>query len=553
MKKVQFIIAAILLPAAWATTVSAQPKSDKKVVKQLKKDIGYLASDELKGRRTGSPGEKAAADYIINYYKQEGISTYQGKYIYPFTFVNGRKIGPATKIEIAGLQLNEEQAFPLPFSSDGSMNKTILPNINEQGGVWMISLYKDEDEAKNPHFDWEKAAFKAVTDAAKKGAEGVILYDEYGAEYEPKFNKRSDFENIDIPAAFISHDAYNAYIADDKGSIDVSINIMIEKTNLTGNNIAGYVDNGAKYTVVLGAHYDHLGMGQDGNSRYTGKEPQIHNGADDNASGTAGLIQLAMWIKNSKNYNHYNYLFLHFSAEELGLIGSKAFVKDMGLDSNSIAYMINMDMIGRLNDSTHALTVGGVGTSPALASATSTYGKRDMFKIVTDSSGVGPSDHSSFYYQGIPVLFFFTGTHMDYHKPEDDADKINYEGEAQILRYVYNVVGNLDGQDKPKFTPTKQKSIGKVRFKVTLGIMPDYAFQGEGVRVDGVTEGRPAQVAGVKGGDVITAIGDIKVKGMQTYMQALGSFEVGDETTVTVKRGDEEMTMPMTFTPKEKK
>lgn len=543
------LVAAILLPITMLSTISvvAQKKSDKKIVKQLKQDIGFFASDELKGRRTGSEGEKAAADYIIKYYKAEGVSAYKGKYIYPFTFVNGRKIGSATSITINGEQTSE--AFPLPFSADGNVEHVVLPEVYEQDNIWMISLYKDEEEAKNPHFDWEKAAFKIVNDAGEKGAKAVLLFDKYGAEYKPQFNRRSDFESLDIPSAFLTKEGYDKYATGNVESITIAININIEKTNLTGNNIASYVDNGAKYTVVIGAHYDHLGMGEDGNSRYTGKEPQIHNGADDNASGTAALMQLASWVQNS-SYKKYNYLFVHFSAEELGLIGSKAFVKEMSLDSSNIAYMINMDMVGRLNDSTHALTVGGVGTASIWGSVIS---GNDNFKVSIDSSGVGPSDHSSFYHQGIPVLFFFTGTHQDYHKPEDDADKINYKGEAEIIKYVYSVVNKMETVPNPEFKKTKQKDIGKVRFKVTLGIMPDYAFQGEGVRVDGVTEERPAQVAGVKGGDVITAIGDLKIKGMQTYMQALGSFDVGDETTVTVKRGDKELTMPLTFTPKKKR
>lgn len=549
MNNMKNLIAAILLPAALCTTYNAvaQKKSDKKIVKQLKKDIGYLASDELKGRRTGSAGEKAAADYIISYYEKEGVSAYKSKYTYPFTFVNGRQIGAGTRIQLGGNELTEEYAFPLPFSADGNITGEVIPDVFEQDNVWMISLYENADEAKNPHFDWEKAAFKKVLDAAKHGAKGVLLYDKYGAKYEPQFNKKSSFENLDLPSAFLNNKGYKTYASASDGLL-VNMNIIIEKTNLTGNNIAGYVDNGAKYTVVLGAHYDHLGMGEDGNSRYTGKEPQIHNGADDNASGTAALMQLASWIQNS-SFKKYNYLFVHFSAEELGLIGSKAFVKDMSLDSSSIAYMINMDMVGRLNDSTHALTVGGVGTAKVWGSVIS----NDNFKVSIDSSGVGPSDHSSFYHQGIPVLFFFTGTHTDYHKPEDDADKINYKGEAAIIKYVYNVVDRMEDKPRPEFTPTKQKDIGKVRFKVTLGIMPDYAFQGEGVRVDGVTEERPAQVAGVKGGDIITAIGDLEIKGMQTYMEALAAFNVGDVTTVTIKREGKEMTMPLTFTPKKKK
>ena len=237
---------------------------------------------------------------------------------------------------------------------------------------------------------------------------------------------------------------------------------------------------------------------------------------------------------------------MNFSAEELGLLGSKAFVKDMKLDSSTIAYMINMDMIGRLNDSTHALTIGGVGTSPSWYPFI-TAAKKD-FKVALDSSGVGPSDHTSFYHAGIPVLFLFTGLHSDYHKPSDDADKINYKGEVQVLKYGYAIVKALDKKhEKLPFTTTKQSTVGKVRFKVTLGIMPDYSFQDGGVRVDGVSDDRPAQKAGIKAGDVIIQLGDLKVSGMQSYMEALGQFKSGQTVTVTVLRDGKPIQLTLTF------
>jgi aminopeptidase YwaD len=255
-------------------------------------------------------------------------------------------------------------------------------------------------------------------------------------------------------------------------------------------------------------------------------------------------MQLAAWLKSS-GLKQYNFLFVHFSGEELGLFGSKAFAKDQELDSNKIAYMINMDMVGRLNDSTHALTIGGVGTSSIWDKVIDKADKN--FKISFDTSGVGPSDHTSFYHQGIPVLFFFTGTHRDYHKPSDDADKINYEGEANVMKYIYNVVAKMDKQPKPSFATTKQTQMGKTRFKVTMGIMPDYSFEDGGVRVDGVIDARPAMAAGIKEGDIVIKIGEHKVTGMQSYMEALGKFEPGAKTTVTFKRDGKEMSAPLEF------
>lgn len=519
---------------------------EKKTIKKLKADIGYLASDSLQGRRTGSAGEKLAGDYIINNYIKNGIAAYKGNYRYPFNFVNGKEIMPLTQIRINGAPITDRSvAFPTAFSANSKkMSSDAMPGIYEHGNIWIMPLYADSDEAKDAHFDWEKHTYEKSKAAAKEGATGVLFYDSYGAKYAPEFNKKSEYESLDIPVFVLNNKGYKAYIEGKEGNVIVDAMAVLKKSEMTGTNIAAYIDNHAKYIVILGAHYDHLGHGEDGNSLNAKKDGQIHNGADDNASGTAALMQLAVRMSKSK-LKAYNYLFISFSGEELGLLGSKAFVKEQKLDSTTIAYMINMDMVGRLNDSTHALTVGGVGTSPVWTKVIDK--SNPAFKIVYDSSGVGPSDHTSFYYQGIPVLFFFTGLHTDYHKPSDDADKINYEGEASVMDYVYEVVGKMNKESKPLFTPTKQSTVGKVKFKVTLGIMPDYSFQEGGVRVDGVTENKPAIRAGIKGGDIIIQLGANKVNGMQSYMEALGKFAEGDKTTVKVLREGKEVEMPIEF------
>lgn len=539
-----------------SVTSFAQSKADRAVIKELRTDISYLASDELQGRRTGSEGEKKAATYIKARYEKNGIKPFQGKYEHTFKFIYGKEAAKSTQILVGGkiMRLNED-AFVLPFSANKRTYSEVLPDIMEQGNVWLINLYGEEDEHNHPHADLEKVMYERSKEAQKQGAAGVLFYDGIGTKWPPRFNTQSELEALDIPVGFLTHDAYQKYVTTNtayegivqrqKGGLPIELNTRIVKTERTGTNVAAYIDNKVKYTVVIGAHYDHLGMGEDGSS-LSGKEPQIHNGADDNASGTAGLLALAERIHKNK-LHHYNYLFLHFSAEELGLIGSKNFIKDAaGIDSNHIAYMINMDMIGRLNDSTKALTVGGIGTSPAWASVISTQDKN--FKFTFDSSGVGPSDHTSFYHAGIPVLFFFTGSHKDYHKASDDAEKINYEGEAKVLNYIYGIVSKMDKMGtKPPFTPTKQSSAGKVSFKVTLGIMPDYTYQDGGVRVDGVSEGKPAQLAGIKEGDIITRLGEFEVKGMQSYMEALGKFTPGNSTEVTIDRAGKTLILPLQF------
>ncbi len=531
----------------FSTQVFAQSKADKKVIKKLKAGIEYLASDELEGRRAATEGEKKAARYLADFYTKEKIAPYEKEYMIPFQFAAGKEPGNLTSLTINDEKLElHKDYFPLSFSANTEEKITheVLQDVLEQGGTWLMALYANKEEAQDAHFDYEKTMSEKARNASKQGAKAVIFYDNYGSKYPVVYNPKSDFETAALPVLYLSHEAYKNYISDKSGNT-ISLQVHIEKKELTGVNVAAYINNNAPYTVILGAHYDHLGWGEDGNSMYRGKEKMIHNGADDNASGTAGLMQLASRIK-SKRLRNYNYLFIHFSAEELGLLGSKAIAKQAGLDSTKIAYMINMDMIGRLNDSTHALTVGGVGTSPTWGELLAKGNKN--FKINVDSSGAGPSDHTSFYHQGIPVLFFFTGLHTDYHKPSDDADKINYIGQAAILNYIYSIVDVMDTRPKPKFTPTKQNSIKSVRFKVTLGIMADYSYEnGDGVKVDGVSEDRPAIRAGVKAGDIITQLGSHKITGMQSYMEALSQFKEGDKTTVKVKRAGNIMELPITL------
>jgi aminopeptidase YwaD len=320
---------------------------------------------------------------------------------------------------------------------------------------------------------------------------------------------------------------------------------QIEDKKRYGHNIIGFINNNAANTVIIGAHYDHLGYGEDKNSLFTGSTIEIHNGADDNASGTAAVIEMGKLLKASKLKNN-NYLVIAFSGEELGLFGSKYFVEHPTVALGTANYMVNLDMVGRLRDSTHLLFVSGYGTSPLWGELIPQQHKFFMMKL--DSSGTGPSDHTSFYRKDIPVLFFYTGLHTDYHKPGDDADKINYTGELLVLKYIYSIIEAADKKGKLLFTKTRETAMGgKTNFKVTLGIMPDYTFDGKGVRLDGISDGKIAQKAGMKPGDVITQLGDIIITDVQTYMGALGKFNKGEAAKVKVKRGKEELVFDVVF------
>lgn len=311
-------------------------------------------------------------------------------------------------------------------------------------------------------------------------------------------------------------------------------------STITGTNVLGYIDNQAEKTIVIGAHYDHLGMGGEGSLYREGEA--IHNGADDNASGVSVLLQLAQKLKDSLNGS--NYLFMAFSGEEMGLLGSNYFTKNPTIDLAQANYMINMDMVGRLRED-KTLSISGTGTAPIWPQVLNS--SNNGFKLVLQESGVGPSDHTSFYLQDIPVLHFFTGQHEDYHKPTDDSEKLNYEGMEMISNYIYEVIGELDDKPKLTFKKTKNESEEVPRFKVALGVVPDYLFDGEGMRIDGISEDKPAQRAGLQKGDVVVQLGDSTVVDMMSYMRALSTFEEGNATKVIVDRKGEKVSADIKF------
>lgn len=313
----------------------------------------------------------------------------------------------------------------------------------------------------------------------------------------------------------------------------------------SGMNVAGYLDNQAVNTVIIGAHFDHLGLGEDGNTLDPAAKGEVHNGADDNASGTAGVLALADYFSKNNRKEKFNFLFICFSGEELGLFGSKKFCEQPSIDFSHVNYMINMDMIGRLNDSTKKLIIYGVGTAKEWVTLIDSQSAD--FSIKKDSSGVGPSDHTSFYLKDIPVLHFFTGQHTDYHKATDDYSKINFEGEKKILQYIAELIGKTEALPKLEFLKTRNLTTEMRNFKVTMGVMPDYAYEGTGMHIDAVLEGRPASKAGVKNGDTVIKMGELTISNLNDYMKALSTFKKGQTIEIMIRRDKNELKLNLTF------
>lgn len=524
-------------------------KADKLILASLQQHITYLSDDKLEGRRTGTPGEKLAYEYISSEFKKAGFEPKGEKntWLQQFEVNEGKAVSPASHLIINDNDLNIHQDyFPFSFSRNTSLDATASIALQENQSPWFYDIKElTEANKNNPHFDLLNAIKNKAADAAKKGANAFMIFNSGKVNDGLKFEPRVITDALTIPVLYITKQAKEKYLKDETATLDIKLKIAIADKIRYGHNVIGYVNNNAANTVILGAHYDHLGYGEDHNSLYTGSTPEIHNGADDNASGTSALIELGKMLKAS-NIKNNNYLLAAFSGEELGLFGSKYFTEHPTVELGKVNYMINMDMIGRLKDSTHALNIGGYGTSPEWGNA---FTKKDKyFTIGFDSSGAGPSDHTSFYRKEIPVLFFFTGTHSDYHKPSDDADKINFLGELQVIKFIYTLVEKANNKGKLAFTKTHETQMNaRSSFKVTLGIMPDYTYSGPGIRADGVTEGRVAQKAGIKTGDIITQLGDYKFADMVSYMETLNKFNKGDATKVKVKRGNEELVFDIVF------
>ncbi|MGB3076172.1 MAG: M28 family peptidase [Chitinophagales bacterium] len=536
--------------------------SDSLLENHLKEHIYFLASDKLEGRNTGSKGEQEAYKYLIRQYKSWGLlpKGEQG-YLQSFNFTYGKKMSGKNQLAINGvtMKLNED-FYPVNASGNGKAEGKIVdvgfgivaPAIgydsyknlsNLKGSIYLMECSTpDGDDAHSKYGPFSDLKTR-IENAKSKGAIAVILTNTLSNAEDLKANLDINSPTADLPVIFIKSTALKSNWRAEFNVAELSTNL--DRLTITGHNVAAFIDNDAPQTVVIGAHFDHLGYGDYGNSLYRG-EPAIHNGADDNASGTAGVLELARYFQTNGVKEKSNYLFLNFSGEELGLVGSKYWVQHSTIDTSSITYMVNMDMIGRYNGE-KGMEISGLGTSPDAFNFIRTLAFKDL-KFKLGENGTGPSDHTSFYYANIPVLNFFTGTHEDYHKPTDDADKINYTAEASIVQLIESIVLDLDNTGPLPFLKTKETDNSDIpQFKVRLGIIPDYLYDGTGLRVDGVDEGKTAAMAGIKKGDIILAIGDYQVADIMAYMKALAAFQKGDITTIIVKRGDVNVELKATF------
>ncbi len=524
--------------------------------------VTYLADDRLAGRETGTEGESLALAYIQEQFALLGLQPAGSDgFSQPFEFTAGKTPAESSGLTLNGMRLVADTEFyalaqsgegsgegPLTFGGYGvsdPVQGAFLEAGMAQGKVLLLDL--SVPDGYHPHSDFaDYADVRTKIDAAvQAGASALVLFTrDPQLDVPEKYWDRKVTESS-LPVFWLTPAGYSRVFGQgDPGDGSANYSLTWNRDRRTGHNVLALLDHpNTDRVVVIGAHYDHLGHGISG-SLHNG-EPAIHNGADDNASGVAGMLELARMLKE-QGPDGSDYLFVAFSGEELGLYGSKHFVKSALFDTTDVSYMINFDMIGRLDTVKNALVVDGANASPAFSVLESLAAENGP-TIRAGGSGIGSSDHMSFYLEGIPALHFFTGTHQDYHRPSDDVEKLNVPGIVAVLGVAHRLIQALDDDGKLDYVAVQDSSEAVPEFKVTLGVIPDYLFEGQGMRIESVREGRPAANAGLKDGDVVVRLGDVEVVDMMAYMKALGKFNKGETTAVEYLRNDERLSGSITF------
>ena len=552
-------LAALLLfrLIAVGQTQESQTETPPTAVTNMTFDIYYIADDVMMGRFPGTEQADLVRGYIDGRMRQYGLRPMgEDGYFQEFPVPRFVEVGEETRLQLGKNKLQRHaQFYPVAYSSNGTakgksayvgygivapeLNYDSYEGLDVDGKVAVLNV--SAPDGVHPHSAY--LAYHGLQDrielAKERGAVAVVLInpEETASDTQERFKI---IRESGLPVVFVRDSAVANELMEKKQRIELAV--AQQETTVPGYNVIGFIDNGASKNVVIGAHYDHIGMGEE-NSLYKGP-PAIHNGADDNGSGTVLLLELMRALAMEHQSPQYNYVIQFYSAEELGLIGSKYWTEHPTFPLEDIHFMINYDMVGKLRE--NRMQLSGTGTAKewdAILDSTALN-----LDIKRDPNGIGPSDQTSFYLKDIPVLHFFTGTHPDYHKPTDDAEGIMIEGMVTQLDFTHRILAEASRYPELQFQKTKsEEQQSAPRFSVTLGVIPDYLFQGPGLRIDGATEGKPAALAGMKAGDIILELGAVKIEDIYAYMRALASFKKGDQATAKVKRGEEILEMSLQF------
>ena len=602
-----FVIA-IAVSAAWLTAASNDATFS---AEHYLNNIKFLASPELKGRESGSPELEKAAQFIAAQFKADGLKPLDGKsYLQPFEITTSAKLGSDSSFEVTAGGKAESLALakefvPINFSSKGKASGDVVfagygitapeynyddyAGIDVKGKFVIVLRHEPQEFDEKSVFDGKiytthAEMYSKAANARKHGAAGVILVWDSINHASQKDDKESleSFGGTSGPAdagiLFVQvresdvvswfRGAGKDLMETERGinadlkprsflisGVQIRENVDVERVVKTVHNVVGYLPGQTDEYIIIGAHYDHLGLGGQFSldPSLTGT---VHPGADDNASGTSGVIELA---------RHYSALpkprrgivFMTFAGEELGLLGSGYYSNHPELPIDKAVAMINMDMIGRVRDG--KLYIGGAGTGTTLRADLDALTPKfpELHVDYSDNSGYGSSDHTSFTAKQVPVLFFFSGLHADYHKASDTWDKIDSKSAIEVVELVAAITDKLDTDPgRPQFVRVEEKVNphgGVVAgsgsgYGPYFGSIPDFAEPPRGVRFADVTPGSPAGKAGLKAGDILVKFGTDAIQNLYDFTYALRAHKPGDEVNVEVLRGDQTVTAKVTLT-----
>lgn len=584
IKHMRYILPFILLASLLFLDGCSGSRIDEPAITEgeLQEHIDYLASEELKGRLPGTEGDLKSARYMKDLMASWGLVPAIADGLQDMEIVASLEAGENNTLVVDNNSISNDKFMPFAFSASAahkgeavfagygfSIESDTLTwddyeNIDAEG-KWVIILRADpEVDNTMSSFAQHSADRDKVMLAKDKGAAGVLMVSGEKLDPQDEFEALARGEySTGIPAFRIKRDIADAILKGknktiaglekklnntftsqsfETGSIIEGEAELIEQKITTHNVLMLIPGNDSilkdEY-VVIGGHYDHLGMGGPGSSSRAQDTTAVHYGADDNASGIASMLEIAERFA-AENNNARSLLFAGFAAEEMGLLGSKYLVENMPVEAAKVNAMINLDMVGRLKE-TMLLQIGGAGTADEFTEIISRHIDTLVLKPSISEEGYGPSDHSSFYGKDIPVLFFSTGAHLDYHTPYDTPGKINYDGLVKVSKLVYDISAELAGKSEKlvfmEAGPKTRSNRGMGRGGLTLGIMPDFAGNVKnGLRADFVTPGRPAALGGMKKGDIITAINGKDIKNIQDYMYRLSELEAGETIQVEIIR-----------------
>ena len=604
MKRTRFTAASFccFLLAASALLSQSLPFSELTPERYIQ-HVTFLASDELKGRGNGSPELDRAAEYIAEQFRAYGLQAAGdgGTYFQKFDLTVGGEFGTRNTLQVAGLTKQRDKDFvTMPVSSSGTYEGPVVfagYGITSESLAWddyagidvrgkAVLVFRHDPEEANPagRFGKDPAApstfINKVRNARQRGAKAILFITDpnnHGAEPDAigKATAELEFRDLSILAMHVTRDAVMPLFAragKDMASVqrtidqekkpqsfefgDAKIRVVADVRSIrkTVRNVVASIRGSDPVLrnewLVIGAHYDHLGLG-DRNAMSAADLGKIHHGADDNASGTAGVLEIARLVARNRQTLERSVMFMAFAGEELGLFGSSHFVNNPRVPLSSITAMINMDMIGRLSNK--PLNVMGIGTSPDFPGWITEANKGLGLNLALSNGGHDGSDHLSFNGKRIPNLFFFSGLHSDYHRPTDTSDKIDAKGAVQVLSLVAGTAQLIaNAPSKPAYTEVKEERPqaaggGGGAYATYFGSVPDFRDDLKGVLFADVRADSPAGKAGLKPGDLLVEFAGEPIRNLYDFTDALGSKKPGDVVAVVVQRNGQSIKVNVTL------